>query len=65
MEKKNINDINELDTLENEDIIDTEEILDQFTDEEEIMELTSEKLEEVNKKLPNWSIEPPHKFLTK
>lgn len=49
-----------------ENATETENFLDSFnSDEEEIMDLSTEKLDELNKKLPNWSIEPPHKFLNK
>lgn len=55
-EEKNVNVVEPTDT----------NFLDTFTDsDEELIDLTSEKLDELNKKLPSWSIEPPHSFLNK
>ncbi|MCR4699170.1 MAG: hypothetical protein K5762_07385 [Bacilli bacterium] len=43
-----------------------ENYLDEFvSDDEELVDLTTEKIDELNKKLPTWSIEPPEKFLSK
>ena len=43
-----------------------EKFIDSFKDDkDEIVDLTSDKLSEMNKKLPEWSIEPPHSFLNK
>lgn len=43
-----------------------EKFIDSFKDDkDEIVDLTSDKLNEMNKKLPEWSIEPPHSFLNK
>lgn len=60
-ENKNFIDGVELEETQQEET----NFLDTFAndEEEEIVDLTSEKLEELNKKLPSWSIEPPHKFL--
>ncbi len=46
-------------------ITSTEEstVLSNFGDVENEMDLTSEKLNELNKKLPLWSLEPPHNFV--
>jgi len=40
-----------------------DEMLSNFSDVENEMDLTSEKIEELNKKLPSWSLEPPHNFV--
>lgn len=40
-----------------------ESLLSNFGDVEQEMDLTSEKLNELNKKLPSWSLEPPHSFI--
>lgn len=37
--------------------------VENFADVENDMDLTSDKIEELNKKLPSWSIEPPHNFV--
>ncbi len=54
----------ELETTEST-ITSTEEstVLSNFGDVENEMDLTSEKLNELNKKLPSWSLEPPHNFV--
>lgn len=52
--------------LEKENHSEDEDIIDSFKDdEEEIVDLSAEKLNEMNKLLPEWSIEPPHNFLNK
>lgn len=66
MEKEFLeNENNIVTTDENENFIsEDEQFLDTFTnEEEELIDLTSEKIDELNKKLPSWSIEPPHKFI--
>lgn len=41
-----------------------ENMLDSFGNEEqEEMDLTTDKIKELNKKLPAWSLEPPHSFV--
>ncbi len=44
-----------------------EAFIDSFKDDkdDEVVDLTSDKLSEMNKKLPDWSIEPPHSFLNR
>lgn len=50
----------------NNEIQNEEDFIDSFkNDEAEMVDLTSEKLNEINKTLPEWSIEPPHNFLNK
>ncbi|MBQ8142812.1 MAG: hypothetical protein IJ194_06630 [Bacilli bacterium] len=54
--------------MENENKVNQnqENYLDNFTkDDEELVDLTTEKINDLNKKLPSWSIEPPEKFLRK
>lgn len=38
-------------------------VVENFADVENDMDLTSDKIDELNKKLPSWSIEPPHNFV--
>lgn len=39
-----------------------ESMIDSFVQEEEL-DVNEEKLKEMNKKLPKWSLEPPQSFL--
>lgn len=56
--------INEVEVDTTETAPAEENFLDSINElDEELVDLTSEKLDELNKKLPSWSIEPPHKFL--
>ncbi len=48
--------------MENTEIGVDESLLDSFVEEEQI-DANEEKLKEMNKKLPKWSLEPPSGFL--
>lgn len=50
--------------VETKSQVETENVLDNFDDNDvEEMDLTTEKVKELNKKLPSWSLEPPASFL--
>lgn len=41
-----------------------EDLLENFTTEDELsVDLTDDSLSDIEKKLPEWSIRPPHSFL--
>lgn len=55
-------DISTTETLAVDDDNLEDNMLSNFEDSEE-MDLTSEKIKEINKSLPSWSLEPPHSFI--
>lgn len=68
MENNNIN-LENLDTgladesTTKEAAIPVDDMLTNLGGVENEMDLTSEKIQELNKKLPSWSLEPPHSFV--